>query len=153
MVNCHASNKGLFGGMIIFSCTMISIILYVVFRNQVDDKSHSTPFTLVETNHDYSHNILTSTSIISHGQESISSTIPTESTVIHGPLTSRSKPSENIHFSIAILEIMDLCLLALSLFATIWSLIEIRKLNFRRSTTRKKQKRKEKHLSISFSFK
>jgi hypothetical protein len=68
-------------------------------------------------------------------------------------LTSRSKPSENIHFSIAILEIMDLCLLALSLFATIWSLIEIRKLNFRRSTTRKKQKRKEKHLSISFSFK
>jgi hypothetical protein len=41
---------------------------------------------------------------------------------------------------------LNLFLLALSLFATIWSLIKIRKLNYRRSTTRKWQTKKKKNI-------
>jgi hypothetical protein len=109
MLNCHASIKGLFAGMIVFSCTMISIILYVIFRHKTNDS------LLVER----THTNLTSPSRISHRQHS------------------GSKTPYRIDYSIAILELLNLFLLALSLFATIWSLIKIRKLNYRRTTTRK----------------
>jgi len=114
MLNCHASIKGLFAGMIVFSCTMISIILYVVFRHKTDDMSS----LLVERTHNGSHTNLTSPPRISHRQHSV------------------SKTPYRIDYSIAILELLNLFLLALSLFATIWSLIKIRKLNYRRTTTR-----------------
>jgi hypothetical protein len=110
MLNCHASIKGLFAGMIVFSCTMISIILYVVFRHKTDDMNS----VLVEK----THTNLTSSPRISHRQHS------------------GSKTPYKIDYSIAILELLNLFLLALSLFATIWSLIKIRKLNYRRTTTR-----------------
>jgi large-conductance mechanosensitive channel len=97
MLNCHASIKGLFVGMVVFSCTMVSIIIYAVFRHKIDDN----------------HVNLTNTSRISYRQNSIS----------------------KISYSIAILELFNLFLLALSLFATIWSLIKIRKLDYRRTTT------------------
>ncbi len=114
MLNCHASIKGLFGGMIVFSCTMISIILYVVFRHKTDDKKSLS----VEKTHNHSYVNLTSPPKISHRQRSISNT------------------QYRMHYSIAILEFLNLFLLALSLFATIWSLIKIRKLNYRQTTTR-----------------
>jgi hypothetical protein len=110
MVNCHASIKGLFGGMIVFSFTLISIILYAVFRNKIAEPVYS----LVDMNN-----------------------LPTE---IHDP--SISKALKRIDYSIVILEIVNLCLLALSLSATMWSLIKIRKLNYRRTTTRKRKKNK-----------
>jgi len=115
MLNCHASIKGLFGGMIVFSCTMISIILYVVFRHKTNDNTHMKSSLLVET---APHGNLTNATIISHRKRSV------------------SKTPYRIDYSIAILELLNLFLLALSLFATIWSLIKIRKLNYRRTTTR-----------------
>ncbi|CAF1342487.1 unnamed protein product, partial [Rotaria sordida] len=118
MVNCHASIKGLFVGMIVFSCTMISTILYGAFRHKTGDNIHVKPSWLAETAHDHQHANLTSTAIISHQQHSI------------------SKTSKTIDYSIAILEIWNLCLLALSLCTTIWSFIKIHKLNYRRTTTR-----------------
>ena len=51
MVNCHASIKGLFAGMIVFSCTVISIILYAVFRNKIGDDiilSHHQIILIIE---------------------------------------------------------------------------------------------------------
>jgi large-conductance mechanosensitive channel len=134
MVNCHASNKGLFAGMIAFSCTMISIILYAVFRKRIGDTTHMT-----ETHPGHSHPILpnTTTAIIA---------------TIHHPSTSISKALKQIDYSIVILEIVNLCLLALSLFATVWSLIKIRKLNYRRTTTRERYRR-TKHLSTCYSSK
>jgi hypothetical protein len=106
MLNCHASIKGLFAGMIVFSYTMISIILYAVLRHKTVDTNHLTS-SLTHVNH-------TNTSRILY----------------------RQKISYKIDYSIAILELLNLFLLALSLFATIWSLIKIRKLNYRRTTTR-----------------
>ncbi|CAF1249196.1 unnamed protein product [Adineta steineri] len=113
MINCHASNKGLFGGMFVFSCTMISIILYAVFRNKIGD----------------THFMLSDPATIE--KYSLSSTT---NTIGHDPTIFKS--SARIDYSIVILEIVNLCLLALSLCATIWSLIKIRKLNYRRTTTR-----------------
>ena len=55
MVNCHASIKGLFAGMIVFSGTVISIILYAVFRNKIADDSYGPSFA---THHGTSHHIL-----------------------------------------------------------------------------------------------
>jgi hypothetical protein len=121
MVNCHASIKGLFGGMIVFSCTLISIILYSVFRNKIDEP----PSLSIGMNHPYPHLINTAISGVNDD-----------------PLTSISNALKRIDYSIVILEIMNLCLLALSLFATMWSLIKIRKLNYRRTTTRKRIKSK-----------
>jgi hypothetical protein len=111
MLNCHASIRGLFGGMIVFSCTMVSIILYVVLRHKPDDLSSNK-------NH-HSHVNSTISSRISNRRQST------------------SKTDYEIDYSIAILEILNLFLLALSLFATIWSLIKIRKLNYRPTATRK----------------
>jgi hypothetical protein len=120
MVNCHASIKGLFAGMIIFSCTVISIILYGVFRNKIGDEieSTSTPLTVPLT-----------TTVSYRNRSSL--TPPG-----HGPFTSISKTPKKLLYSIAIVEIVNLCLLSISLLATIWALLKIRKLQYRRITTR-----------------
>lgn len=106
MVNCHASIKGLFVGMIIFSCTLISIILYAVFRNKI-------------------------------GDDSIHAINPFKGTISHGNRSLISKTSKKLFYSIAIIEIVNLCLLIISLFATLWALFKIRKLQYRNMKTRK----------------
>jgi hypothetical protein len=122
MVNCHASIKGLFAGMIIFSCTAISIILYAVFRNKIGDDiiTNTTPSMI--TPH---------TTTISHRNRS------SMLTSAYGPFTSISKTPKKLLYSIAIVEVVNLCLLIISLFATIWALIKIRKLQYRKIATRK----------------
>ncbi|UJR22573.1 hypothetical protein I4U23_025620 [Adineta vaga] len=112
MVNCHASIKGLFAGMIIFSCTTISIILYAVFRNKIGDDISPilTAMQIPET----------TTAIIPYRNRSF------VATSAHGPFTSISKTPKKLLYSIAIVEIVNLCLLIISLFATIWALIKIR---------------------------
>ena len=118
MVNCHASIKGLFAGMIIFSCTVISIILYAVFRNKIGDDMN------------FSSTVLHTTTVVYRNRSSLTPSA-------HGPFTSISKTPKKLLYSIAIVEIVNLCLLIISLFATIWALIKIRKLQYRRITTRK----------------
>lgn len=131
MVDCNASNKGLFVGMIFYACTLISVILYAAFRNRMGDTRHLTPYGRPLT-------IFTNTSAQSHQQHSISSIKSAEIAVVHDPSTSLLEIPARIDYSIAILEIINLCLLAFSLFATIWSFIKIRKLDYRRMATRKK---------------
>jgi len=114
MVNCHASIKGLFIGMIIFSGTVISVILYAVFRNKIGGDSMDIPSNL-------------QTTTISHRNRS---------STAYGPFTSISKTPKKLLYSIAIIEIVNLCLLIISLFATIWALIKIRKLQYRPIATR-----------------
>ncbi|CAF1128552.1 unnamed protein product [Rotaria sordida] len=120
MVNCHASIKGLFAGMIIFSCTVISIILYAILQNKINDDRNSISISL---------NIFHTTTISYRNRSLL--TVST-----HSPLTSISKTPKKILYSIAIVEIVNLCLLIISLFATIWALIKIRKLHYKRTTTR-----------------
>jgi hypothetical protein len=139
MVNCHASIKGLFGGMIFFSFTMISIILYAVFRNKIGDTTHLTPTSFGEINHHLPYPILINTSTISYRQQLITSILPVTSAVAHSSLKSIPKTPHKINYSIVILEIVNLCLLVSSLCATMWSLLKIRKLNYRRTTTRKRE--------------
>jgi hypothetical protein len=142
MVNCHASIKGLFAGMIIFSCTVISIILYAVFRNKIGDDMHM-PSSLNIHQENYHHNrihsraaiITTTTTALSH-QYHIAIPPPPSA---HGPFTSISKTPKKILYSIAIVEIVNLLLLSISLMATTWALIKIRKLQYRRTTTRMKR--------------
>src|SRR5690349_11847344 len=109
--------------MIVFSCTIISIILYAIFRNKILDNIHMTSSSLIEINHDHSQINLTN-----------SSTMVSTSNL----LKSKSNVLQKIDYSILILEVLNLCLLALSLCATIYSFINIRKLNYRRTTTREK---------------
>lgn len=104
LVNCHASTKGLFGGMIVFSSTLISIILYVVFRHK--PLEHHESGKIVHGHH------------INVANQTV------------------ERSAEKLAQGIIILDIANLCLLALSLFATLWSLVKIRKLNYRRSMTR-----------------
>ena len=120
MVNCHASIKGLFVGMIIFSCTLVSIILYAVFRNKIGDDIVS-PTRLLKTT--------TTTASYRNRSSVIASS--------HGPFTSITKSSKKLLYSIAIIEIVNLCLLIISLFATLWALFKIRKLQYRKMKTRK----------------
>ncbi|CAF0803754.1 unnamed protein product [Rotaria sordida] len=136
MVNCHASIKGLFVGMIVFSFTLISTLLYAMFRNKIGDTTHLTSSSSADMNHNHLHSIPTSTEMILHQQHAMSAMIPSETGVVHDPFTSVSKTPKTMDFNIAILEIVNLCLLISSLFATIWALIKIRKLQYRRTTTR-----------------
>lgn len=87
--------------MIVFSTTLISIILYAVFRNKAT----------------HSH-------------------LPTTSKTIGWSRREWNSMSSNLVDSIVILEIVNLFLLALSLFGTVSSWIKIRKLDYRRTTTR-----------------
>ncbi|CAF1511946.1 unnamed protein product, partial [Didymodactylos carnosus] len=82
MVNCHASIKGLFSGMIIFSCSVTSIILYAGFRNKSGIDSHHS---LSAGDLRKEHNALQH---LSHDESSRSSMV-----------------SEKINYSIAIIEI------------------------------------------------
>ena len=122
MVNCHASIKGLFAGMVIFSCTVISVILYAVFRNKIGDdiQSVSRALTIPQT-----------TTIPYRNRSTFAGT-----SSAHGPFTSISKTPKKILYSIAIIEIVNLCLLIISLLATVWALMKIRKLQYRQITTR-----------------
>jgi hypothetical protein len=104
---------------------MISIIIYAAFHSKIGDTTHMT-----ETHSAHSHTILSNTTTLLQQQHSI--------TVTHVPFTSISTGPERIDYSIVTLEIVNLCLLALSLCATMWSLIKIRKLNYRRATTGEK---------------
>lgn len=148
MVDCNASNKGLFVGMIFFACTLMSVILYAAIRNKMGDAHHRAPSnSLIKMNHGQSSTILTNTSLISHQQHSLSSI--GSSALVDDPVTALSISPNKVDYSIAILEIVNLCLLACSLFATIWSMKKIRHLNYRRLATRKetgKKKLKRKYL-------
>ena len=133
MVNCHASIKGLFGGMIVFSCTVISIILYSVFRNKIGDELHSISAMSLSPQHRMHARAVTATMI------NISSVDPHQA---HPLLTSTSirsvtKTSKTTLYSIAIVEIVNLALLIISLTATTMALIKIRKLQYTRTTTRR----------------
>ena len=152
MVNCHASIKGLFAGMIVFSCTVISIILYAVFRNKITDDFRGTPFA---GHHDDSYQrlharavMMTSTPmnrhhyammtrpppLSAHLATSLPSSILTSTLV---PFVIMPKTPKKILYSIAIVEIVNLFLLIISLSATTWALIKIRKFQYKRTTTRK----------------
>lgn len=120
MVNCHASIKGLFAGMIVFSGTVISVILYAVFRNKIGDDINPVL-----------HIIESTTAVVPYRNRS--SLTPSA----HGPFTSISKTPKKLLYSIAIIEIVNLCLIIISLIATIWALVKIRKLEYRRIATRK----------------
>lgn len=139
MVNCHASIKGLFAGMVVFSCTVISIILYAVFRNKIgDDLNHARfasstaasaalhPYGLLSANGTKALNLQELILIAPAGP------LPTG----HGPFTSISDTPRRLVYSIAIIEIVNLCLLVISLVATTGALFKIRKLQYRRITTR-----------------
>jgi hypothetical protein len=131
MVNCHASIKGLFAGMIVFSCTVISIILYAVFRNKIGDDSHTDAF---HHNRIHSRSAIITTTLTNRPNVIMSPALPD-----HSPFQSISKTPKKILYSIAIVEIVNLCLLTISLVATTWALIKIRKLQYRRTTTRMKR--------------
>ncbi|CAF1329101.1 unnamed protein product [Rotaria magnacalcarata] len=120
MVNCHASIKGLFAGMVIFSCTVISIILYAIFQNNISDD-----IELISTSLN-----IPQTTTMSYRNRSLLITST------HSPFSSISKTPKKVLYSIAIVEIVNLCLLIISLFATIWTLIKIRKFEYKRITTR-----------------
>jgi hypothetical protein len=152
MVNCHASIKGLFAGMIVFSCTVISIILYAVFRNKMADDYHGALFA---GHHDNSYQrlharaiMMTSTPMNRHHYAMMTrhphlparlstSLPPSILTSAAGPFVSIPKTPKKILYSIAIVEIFNLCLLIISLSATTWALIKIRKFQYKRTTTRK----------------
>lgn len=143
MVNCHSSLKGLFGGMICFSCTILSIILYVVFRNKVGEPAHPTSTKLVDRIQNHSHSNMADQATGLDRQHSMSSIISATRITTHDPFPSMSTALKRIDYSIVILEIVNLCLLALSLFATMWSLIKIRKFSYRRTTTREQKNLQE----------
>jgi len=142
MVNCHASIKGLFAGMIVFSCTVISIILYAVFRNKIGDDAHSvSSLTMHQDNFHYNkiHSraamITTITTTLSDRHHAVLAPPP----IAHGPFQSISKTPKKILYSIAIVEIVNFCLLTISLSATTLALIKTRKLQYKRTTTRIKR--------------
>ncbi|CAF3811285.1 unnamed protein product [Rotaria sordida] len=141
MVNCHASIKGLFAGMIVFSCTVISVILYAVFRNKIGDDLHSASSL---TNHagNVPHNRVHSRGIIITNTttttlSTLHHVVVPSSSLAHSPLTTTTtKTPTTILYSIAIVEIVNLSLLLTSLTATLWALMKIRKLQYKRTTTR-----------------
>jgi hypothetical protein len=144
MVNCHASIKGLFAGMIVFSCTVISIILYAVFRNKIGDDLHSVPsFAMHQDNpHNRIHSralMITITTTALYDRHNLVIPPPPSVQSAHGPFTSISKTPKKILYSIAIVEIVNLCLLTTSLLATTWALIKIRKLQYKSTATRIKK--------------
>ncbi|CAF0938201.1 unnamed protein product [Rotaria sordida] len=61
MVNCHASIKGLFVGMIVFSFTLISTLLYAMFRNKIGDTTHLTSSSSADMNHNHLHKFVEGT--------------------------------------------------------------------------------------------
>ena len=129
MVNCHASIKGLFGGMIVFSCTVTSIILYSVFRNRIGDDLHSLTTLNISPHHRVHSRDVTIESILFNTSSIDSHHLPTS-------IRSTSKTSKTTLVSIAIVEIVNLSLLIISLLATTTALIKIRKFQYRRTTTR-----------------
>jgi len=140
MVNCHASIKGLFAGMIVFSCTVISIILYAVFRNKIGDDHHSvSAFSIHQdpSQHSRIHSraAMIRTTVMPDRYNLFMASTP----AIPGPFRSISKTPKKILYSIAIVEIVNLCLLIISLLATTWALIKIRKFQYKRTTTRMKR--------------
>jgi hypothetical protein len=141
MVNCHASIKGLFTGMILFAGTVISIILYAVFRNKIGDDVHIVPSYMVLPNKVHHDSRLPSIVNISHAEQidqyQWAYILPSSLPAGHGPFTSISDTPKRLIYSIAIIEIVNLCLLLTSLLATTWALIKIRKLQYRRTTTRR----------------
>ncbi|UJR26504.1 hypothetical protein I4U23_007831 [Adineta vaga] len=134
MVNCHASIKGLFTGMIVFSCTVISIILYAVFRNKIGDDPHVSSSSLtMRADNSQHHQIHPYAAMITSTLASRYH-IPTVTTLT--PLKAVSETPKTILYSIAIIEIVNLFLLCISLVATTWALLKIRKLQYKRTTTR-----------------
>lgn len=114
--------------MIVFSSTLISIILYVVYRNKSSDHAHIEANGRSHNDNHYSPASLNRTEMMLENHTDHS-------------LASQSWTAEKLAPGIVILDIANLCLLALSLFATLWSLIKIRTLNYRRSMTRKLKSR------------
>jgi hypothetical protein len=161
MVNCHASIKGLFTGMIVFASTVISIILYAVFRNKIGEDRHASPmlattatttiasvimnyppFTRTlrlrnRTGRSIPHQLIVGPSLVQLSSG-------------HGPFATIADSPKRLLYSIAIVEIVNLCLLILSLMATTWALMKIRKLQYRRTTTRKETKRPKSNVFVSF---
>ncbi|CAF3544769.1 unnamed protein product [Rotaria socialis] len=136
MVNCHASVKGLFAGMICFSCTIVATLLYAIFRNKIGDSLHTMSPSSPVIHHKHSNVTPTRTETILHRSHEMPSVLTDSMSAVYQPLAPIPNTLKKIDYSIAILEIVNLCLLTLSLCATIWALIKIRKLNYRRTTTR-----------------
>ena len=140
MVNCHASIKGLFAGMVVFSTTLISVILYAVFRNKIGDDIHGVSSFSLHSNASHQNKLHSRaaviTSTLTHKHKLVLPTPPS----VHNPFQSISETPRTILYSIAIVEIVNLSLLVISLSATIWALMKIRKLQYKRTTTRTKRK-------------
>lgn len=132
--------------MIIFSATLISIILYAVFRNKIADDQHSAiavaqallpgrktttmvPSVYLKSTH---HSKLTG----AHNLSVDLVTLPPSHPAI-GPYMSIGDIPKRLIFSIAIVEIVNLTLLCISLVATTCAMMKIRKFQYRRTTTRK----------------
>ena len=129
MVNCHASIKGLFAGMIVFSCTVISIILYAVFRNKIGDDFHSPSSLGIHQGTSHYNRIHSRSAIITTTLSDRHNLLIPPSPSAHGPFTSISKTPKKILYSIAIVEIVNLFLLTISLLATTWALIKFENYN------------------------
>ena len=140
MVNCHASIKGLFVGMVIFSCTVISIILYALFRNKIGDDIHtilsSSPHEVPGNGHHHPLHSRAATSMSNTSEHARHPPVSQPPSPGSGPFTSLVNTPKKVLYSIAIVEIVNLCLLMTSLLATTWALMKIRKLQYRRTTTR-----------------
>ncbi|CAF1011498.1 unnamed protein product [Adineta ricciae] len=139
MVNCHASIKGLFTGMIVFSCTVISIILYAVFRNKISDDPHFTATLAIHTadsHHQPHHRIYSRSAVITPPSHHRHHYHTFGTTTMASPLKPLPKTPTTILYSIAIVEIVNFFLLCVSLSATTWALFKIRKLQYKRTTSR-----------------
>jgi len=154
MVNCHASIKGLFAGMIIFSSTVISIILYALFRNKIDEDMHHMPASSLHSESLSHHKIYSRASYypVTPAYQ-YNFLIPTTTIPPHTTIRLMPKTPKKILYSIAIVEIVNFCLLCISLLATIWALVKIRKLQYKRTTTRKKIEQKSSRNLFFFSSK
>lgn len=143
MVNCHASVKGLFAGIIMFSFTILSTLLYAILRNKIGDGRDLKPSSLTNTYHGH-----VDTEPILHSLHTLLPMVSGSNTTTHESFTTLSKAEKRIDYSIAILEIVNLCLLTISLCATVWALIKIRKLNYLRTTTGKETTMGEQYISM-----
>ena len=136
MINCHASIKGLFAGLIILSFTVISVILYAVFRNKIDGDLHfvsslSTQQEDFRGNKVYSH-AATLTETLSSRHSLAGSVRP----LVHASAMLPASTPNRILYSIGIIEVVNLLLLLISLLTTTWALIKVRKLQYQRTATR-----------------
>ena len=123
--------------MIVFSSTLISIILYTVFRSKGVESKPLNSFPTLLDGQNYSHDTFHVTMVISTIKEPMNSTIYLSTNIIASSLADAWPIIIKQINGTIILDLANVSLLTLSLLTTIWSLIKIRKLNYRRTMTRK----------------